>query len=92
MRAQIDFQTPCAGVLLDKIPIGVGDGIGMEEGIFRGRFVGLADLSGVDHAIDDDMRHMNAFGPQLDSERLRQAAHGKLCAAECNRSTAPADR
>jgi hypothetical protein len=36
------------------------------------------------------VRNMDAFGPKLDRERLRQTAHGKLCAAKCNRSTAAA--
>ena len=90
IRAQIDFQAPCASVLLDEMPVGIGDGIGLEHGIFRRRLVSFAHPPRVDHAIDDDMRHVNAFGSQLGREGLGQAAHGELCAAECNRAGAPA--
>jgi len=30
VRAQIDFQAPCAAVLLDEIPIGIRNGIGLK--------------------------------------------------------------
>src|SRR6266516_2337688 len=74
------------------MPVGIGNSIGLEQGISRRRLVSFAYPPRVDHAIDDDMRHVNAFWPQLDCEGLGQAAHSELCAAECNRAAAPAYR
>jgi putative oxidoreductase len=89
---QIDFQAPCAAVLLNKIPIRFGNGFRLEQRFFSGRFVSFAHLWRVDHAVDNDARNMIAFGPKLDCKRLRQAAHCEFRAAECHGAAAPAHR
>lgn len=88
MRPQIDFQTPCAAFLLDKIPVRICDLFRIEQRLLTRRFISLAHLWRIDHAIDDDVRHVNTLRPQLDCERLRQATHSKFCAAECKSTTA----
>src|SRR6185437_2371606 len=68
-RAQIEFMRPGAARLLVEAPIVFGDGVGIEDAVALLQRIALgeivADEGGVDGAVDDGVRDMDACGAEL---------------------------
>src|SRR5882724_8626310 len=68
---QVKLMGPRAAGLPVQLVVGLRDGCRLKQ-ILRGR-VFLRD-----HAVEEDVRHMDVFRAQLPSHRLRQRAQGKF--------------
>src|SRR6266478_5713501 len=85
IRPEIKLQTPGGTILLNHVPIGFGNGRRIHKQLAGLIFVAQLDLTLSDHTIDNNMRNMDAFRPQLSSHTLSETAHSKFCAAESDR-------
>src|SRR5229473_148977 len=82
-RPDLDFPAPGAAVLLERRPIGLGDGVGIEQAV--GVVVRHRPRRTPDAAIDHEMRDMDALGRELARHRLRQPAQRELAHGEGGR-------
>src|SRR5260370_41569849 len=77
---QLDLQGPGATRLAQHFEIGLGDRVGVERAV---RAVVRVGAPGAAHpAIDDEMGDVDAFGAELPSGALGEAAQGELAHRE----------
>ena len=62
-RPHFDFPAPSRAVLLEGRPVGLGDGVGVEQAV--GLVRGHGPYGRADAPIDDDMRDVNALDTSL---------------------------
>src|SRR5690625_4738644 len=80
--------------LLMQLPVDLGDMLRIENSALLLELVALGKIltneAGVDGAIDNRMRHMNALGAELSRHRLRQRAQAVLGTGKGRKARAPA--
>src|SRR5690349_5884968 len=93
-RPEIELVRPGAARLLVEAPVILRDGIGIEDAVLLLQRITLreivADEGGVDGAVDDGVRDMDAAGPELPRHALRQRAQRVLGAGEGRKACAAA--
>src|SRR6266852_177743 len=82
-RPDLDLPAPRAAVLLERRPVGLGDGVGVEQAV--GRVGRHRPRSAPDAAIDHELGNMDALGRKLAGHRLRQPAQSELAHGEAGR-------
>src|ERR1700758_2990461 len=77
-RPEIELVRPGAARLAMKEPVILGNGVGCEDAVLGLQGIALgeivADELGVDGAVDDAVRDVNAEGSELARHALRQRA------------------
>src|SRR5262245_16273450 len=84
--AQVHFVRPGAALLQVELPVDFRYRVGVQDAVLIPQLVSLgehlADELGVDGAVDDDVRDVDALGPELARHTLRQGAQRMLAAGE----------
>src|SRR3990167_490129 len=90
---EIHLEGPGAAVLAMELPVGLGNVVGVEDGV-RSGVVALGEVGfypfGVDGAVDHDMGDMDVLGCEFTRHRLRQRPHCVLAAGEGREAAAAA--
>src|ERR1017187_1121718 len=75
-RPQIHFMRPRVARLQVQLPIAFGDGLGIDDALLLFQGVALRKIVpgelGVDGAVDDDLRHVDAFRAKFTRHALCQ--------------------
>ena len=84
------LESPGPAILMSEVPVGIGGGVDVNDGPWI-LFTRFTQGGRIQDSVNKYMSYVYALGPEFAGERIREAADGKLGAAESKASLLPSN-